>query len=341
MKNKKPIIYTGLLSLAIVVMVILVSTNRGYDDTKTHQPHTEESSSYEIKLNTPGGTGIKTPVETAKPSPVFENGSEDETEKTPADETVLKEEIVPTIIPTTTPGVEKGVVTETIKPTPTPVTKSTLPTPQETIPTPTAVPAPEGTVPRDEDWVNINHEIPKELYRYEYTIIDEDELLTGAMLKSMGFYYDWDKMAKSAKNALEKYYTVDYRDITSTDPNDRDAYLTGLVYWVGESSQYSISNYMEYVLENETVCSATVVTDESLMYANGSPIIRARVFLTFESGAGAYGLENNKEYYFDAEVTVFPNTGEDRFGYGKTADYHALLFSYNKIHMLSEFKESG
>jgi len=339
-KVKLAIAASGLLAFILLMSAVIHFGLKELEEPELSEP---ESFAESIELKVPTIPAVTKPVINIPESSEDKDiSSKEESPNIITPTPVLSEvDIIPTIQATVAPKVIDFNVKETIKPTPTPVPLIVTPKPQEVLPTPTIPPKPKGTTPKQEDWVYINPEIPEELYGYDYTIKREDELLTGAMLKSMGFYYDWDKMALSAKSALEKYYTVDYTKFTSTDPNDRDKYLTDLIYWVGESSQYSISNYMEYVRTNKIISIARVVTDESLQYDNGSPIIRARVFITFKSGAESYGLKNNLEYFFDAEVTVFPNTGEDRYGYGETYPYHTFLFSYNKIHMLSDFKRSG
>ena len=97
---------------------------------------------------------------------------------------------------------------------------------------------------------------------------------------------------------------------------------------------------MQLVKDNKIISRASVITDGSLIYNNGVRLIRARVFVTFESGASYYGLQNGIKYYKDVEVAVYPSTGEDRYGYGKSADYQALLFSKDCFNTLCDFKKA-
>lgn len=198
---------------------------------------------------------------------------------------------------------------------------------------------PSGIKPKDTDWVSVNPEIPSELYHYDYTVVNQEEILTGKQLEHRGFR-DWEKAAEAARGALSTYYTVDYRNIGSTNPNDKADYLRSLVYWVGESAQYDICSYMQSVKDNKIISTASVVTDGSLIYNNGVRLIRARVYVTFESGASFYGLQNGIKYYKDVEVAVYASTGEDRYGYGKSADFQALLFSDNCFNTLCDFKKA-
>ncbi len=197
--------------------------------------------------------------------------------------------------------------------------------------------APSGTKPQATDWISINSNIPAELYTYDYTVVDQADLLTGKQLEYRGFR-DWEKAADAAVGALTTYYTVDYNNIGSTIPADKAPYLRSLVYWVGESAETDICDYMQSVKDNNIISRASVITDGSLIYNNGVRLIRARVFVTFESGASAYGLENNVKYYKDVEVSVYASTGEDRYGYGEGADFNALLFSDNCFNTLCDFK---
>ena len=198
---------------------------------------------------------------------------------------------------------------------------------------------PSGVKPKSTDWIYINPDIPAELYNYDYTVIEGEEILTGKQIQYRGFM-DWDKAAEAAGGALTTYYTVDYRNIGSTNTNDKAEYLRSLVYWVGESSQYDICEYMQLVKDNKIISRASVITDGSLIYNNGVRLIRARVFVTFESGAAYYGLKNGIKYYKDVEVAVYPSTGEDRYGYGKSSDYQALLFSKDCFNTLCDFKKA-
>jgi hypothetical protein len=76
------------------------------------------------------------------------------------------------------------------------------------------------------------------------------------------------------------------------------------------------------------------------MYNNGMQLIRARVFVTWQSGAGFYGLQNGVKYYKDVEIAVSAATGEDRYGFGKGYDYNALLFSYGCFNSLCPWKKA-
>ena len=96
--------------------------------------------------------------------------------------------------------------------------------------------APSGSKPQTTDWISVNPNVPQELYNYDYTVIDQADLLTGKQLEYRGFN-DWNKAAEAAVGALTTYYTVDYRNIGSTVPKDKDQYLRSLVYWVGESAE--------------------------------------------------------------------------------------------------------
>ncbi len=184
-----------------------------------------------------------------------------------------------------------------------------------------------GVKPQSTDWVSINSNIPQELYNYNYTLIDDEEIITGAQMKWRG-YTTWNEATDAAKNGLAQYFTIDYRKITSTDPNDRDKFLTDLVYWTGEAAHMDICEYMKYAINNKIISTASVVTDGSLMYNNGYQLIRARVYVTFQSGAGAYGLQNGVKYYRDVEVAVYPSNHENRYGFGACNDFNVLIFSY-------------
>ena len=196
---------------------------------------------------------------------------------------------------------------------------------------------PSGAKPQATDWISINSNIPAELYSYDYTVVDQSDLLTGKQLEYRGFR-DWEKAAEAAVGALTTYYTVDYNNIGSTIPADKAPYLRSLVYWVGESAETDICDYMQSVKDNKVISRASVITDGSLIYNNGVRLIRARVFVTFESGASVYGLENDVKYYKDVEVSVYASTGEDRYGYGEGAAFNALLFSDNCFNTLCDFK---
>lgn len=184
-----------------------------------------------------------------------------------------------------------------------------------------------GLKPQSTDWVSINSSIPQELYYYNYTIMDGEDIITGAQMKWRG-YTTWDQAANAAKSGLAKYNTIDYRKITSIDPNDRDKFLTDLVYWTGEAAHMDICEYMKFAINNKIISTASVVTDGSLMYNNGYQLIRARVYVTFQSGAGAYGLQNGVKYYRDVEVAVYPSNHENRYGFGECNDFNVLIFSY-------------
>ena len=255
--------------------------------------------------------------------------------------------------PTKTPSVSNGGVTQGTKNPSSNNTQTAIDKPNAETPskggggvvsvTPVKRPdepvAPSGSKPQTTDWIGINSNVPQELYNYDYTVIDQTDLLTGKQLEYRGFN-DWDKAAESAVGALTTYYTVDYRNIGSTAPKDKDKYLKSLVYWVGESADADICEYMQSVKDNEIISKASVVTDRSLIYNNGRRLIRARVYVTFESGASAYGLQNGVKYYKDVEVSVYASTGEDRYGYGKGADFNALLFSDNCFNTLCDFKKT-
>ncbi len=197
--------------------------------------------------------------------------------------------------------------------------------------------SPSSNKPTSDQWVSVNPNIPNELYNYDYTVINQDDLLTGKQLEYRGFR-DWEKAAEAAQGALSTYYTVDYRNMGSTNPNDKADYLKSLVYWVGESAQNDICSYMQSVKDNKIISTASVITDGSLIYNNGVRLTRARVIVIFESGASAYGLKNGVKYYKDVEVAVYANTGEDRYGYGQGADFNALLFSDNCFNVLCDFR---
>lgn len=184
-----------------------------------------------------------------------------------------------------------------------------------------------GIKPQSTDWVSINSSIPLELYNYDYTIRDGEEIITGAQMKWRG-YTTWDQAANAAKSGLAQYFTVDYRDIKSTIPNEHDKFLTDLVYWTGEAAHMDICEHMKFAISNKTISTASVVTDGSLMYNNGYQLIRARVYITFQSGAGAYGLQNGVKYYRDVEVAVYPSNHENRYGFGVCNDFNVLIFSY-------------
>jgi hypothetical protein len=196
-----------------------------------------------------------------------------------------------------------------------------------------------GVKPKASDWVSVNSSIPQELYNYDYTVIDGEDLITGAQMKWRG-YTAWDKAADAAKGGLAKYYTIDYRNIKSTNPNDRDQYLKDLVYWTSETAYMDICDYMKFAINNKIISTASVVTDGSLMYNNGVQLIRARVYVTFQSGASAYGLQNGVKYYKDVEVAVYASTGEDRYGFGKCNYYNVLLFSDNCFNALCSWKKA-
>lgn len=196
-----------------------------------------------------------------------------------------------------------------------------------------------GVTPKDSDWVSVNTNVPKELYEYDYTVTNQDDLLTGKQLEWRGFR-DWEKAANAAIGALTQYYTIDYRKITSTNPNDRDKYLTDLVYWTGESAHLDICDYMQTAINNQIISTASVVTDGSLIYNNGIRLIRARVYVTWQSGAGYYGLQNGVKYYKDVEVAVYAATGEDRYGFGVCNDFNALLFSDGCFNTLCAWKKA-
>lgn len=150
---------------------------------------------------------------------------------------------------------------------------------------------------------------------YDYTIINNEDLITGAQMKWRG-YSDWACAANATIGGLTQYYTIDYRNIKSTNPNDRDEYLTSLVYWTGESAHMDICEYMKNAVNHKIISTASVVTDSSLTYNNGVQLIRARVFVTWQSGADYYGLKNGVKYYKDVEVAVYRSNGEDRYGFG-------------------------
>lgn len=153
-------------------------------------------------------------------------------------------------------------------------------------------------------------------------------------------FKDWNKAANAAIGALTQYYSIDYRTITSTNPNDRDKYLTDLVYWTGESAHVDICDYMKTAVDNKIISTASVVTDGSLIYNNGVRLIRARVYVTWQSGAGYYGLQNGVKYYKDVEVAVYASTGEDRYGFGACNDFNALLFSEGCFNNLCAWKKA-
>lgn len=196
-----------------------------------------------------------------------------------------------------------------------------------------------GIKPQSTDWVSINSGIPQELYKYDYTIVNKDDLLTGKQVEWRGFR-DWEKAANAAIGALTRYYTIDYRKITSTNPNDRDKYLTDLVYWTGESAYLDICDYMQTAINKQIISTASVVTDGSLIYNNGVRLIRARVYVTWQSGAGFYGLQSGVKYYKDVEVAVYAATGEDRYGFGACNEYNALLFSNGCLNTLCAWKKA-
>lgn len=196
-----------------------------------------------------------------------------------------------------------------------------------------------GVKPKDSDWVSVSGNVPQELYEYDYTVMDGNDIITGAQMKWRG-YNTWDKAANAAVGGLKQYYSIDYRKIQSVNPNDRDKYLTDLVYWTGESAHIDICDYMQFTIDNKIISTASVVTDGSLMYNNGVQLIRARVYVTFESGASAYGLQNGIKYYRDVEVAVYAATGEDRYGFGKCNDFNVLLFSEGCFNFLCPWKKA-
>lgn len=200
-------------------------------------------------------------------------------------------------------------------------------------------PAPSGVKPKESDWVSVNSNVPQELYGYDYTVMAGNDIITGAQMKWRG-YNTWDKAANAAIGGLTQYYSIDYRNIQSVNPNDRDKYLTDLVYWTGESAHIDICDYMQFAIDNKIISTASVVTDGSLMYNNGVQLIRARVYVTFESGASAYGLQNGIKYYRDVEVAVYAATGEDRYDFGKCNDFNVLLFSENCFNFLCNWKKA-
>jgi hypothetical protein len=196
-----------------------------------------------------------------------------------------------------------------------------------------------GVKPKQSDWVSVNSNVPQELYNYDYTVMDGEDIITGAQMKWRG-YTDWDRAANAAIGGLKQYYTIDYRNIKSTNPNDRDKYLTDLVYWTSETAYMDICDYMKNAINNKIISTANVVTDGSLMYNNGVQLIRARVYVTWQSGAGYYGLQNGVKYYKDVEVAVYAATGEDRYGFGKCNDFNILLFSNNCFNSLCAWKKA-
>ncbi len=196
-----------------------------------------------------------------------------------------------------------------------------------------------GNKPKATDWVSVNSNVPQELYNYDYTIMEGGDIITGAQMKWRG-YNTWDKAANAAIGGLTQYYSIDYRKIQSVNPNDRDKYLTDLVFWTGESAHMDICEYMQFAINNKIISTASVVTDGNLMYNNGVQLIRARVYVTFESGASAYELQNGIKYYRDVEVAVYPSTGEDRYGFGKCNDFNVLLFSENCFNFLCDWKKA-
>lgn len=196
-----------------------------------------------------------------------------------------------------------------------------------------------GVTPKLSDWVSVSDTVPQELYAYDYTIINNEDLITGAQMKWRG-YSDWARAANATIGGLTQYYTIDYRNIKSTNPNDRDEYLTSLVYWTGESAHMDICEYMKNAVNHKIISTASVVTDGSLTYNNGVQLIRARVFVTWQSGADYYGLKNGVKYYKDVEVAVYRSNGEDRYGFGKGNDFNSLLFSDNCFNSLCTWKKA-
>lgn len=204
-------------------------------------------------------------------------------------------------------------------------------------PKPSAPPSAAGSTPQEDEWAGHSDDVPQELYAYNYTTVPGWDLFTGKQVEYMG-YTDLAAAAEAAKNAVERKFTVDYRNIKSTTAEDRDPYLCDLVYYVGETSQYDIASYMSECIQNKVVSQAEFITDKSLVYNNYLTTVRGRLKIKFDSGAGSYGLQNGIWYYKDIEVGIKKNNGEDRFGYGKSNDYQCLLFLSRGFVSLSDYK---
>jgi hypothetical protein len=281
---------------------------------KQVQPPASSSSSItKLAVDVDAGKHTENTSDSSKPSEV--SGSVSSSSKKPP---VTENNTVSTESTTSSVPTKGGVISVT--PVPIPVT-----------------PAPVTSLtPRDSDWTNISPDVPKVLYQYNYTATDVSNVITGQQMEDInpdGF----QERADAAKNALEAYYNIDYRTIGSPNWQDKGTAFMNLIYWCGESPYLDISDYLNSVVSNKIIAQAEFITDKSLTYCNGigGTVIRGRLEITFTGGAESYGLQNNVSYYNDLEVAIGQNTGEDRYGFGQTNEWHALLFADDCLFSLS------
>lgn len=187
--------------------------------------------------------------------------------------------------------------------------------------------------PKASDWSNINPNMPKVLYEYDYNVNlglqyggenwfetnkDFSAMLDKTFERTNDPFHSIEALLKAGSEYVGWGDTVDFRTIGNE-------YRNKLLYYysTGGNGDKEVDAWIDRVKRDKIVSEVRFVTDRSLAYhgSNGANVIRGRKYIRYDISSGeaflkGRGVEANVWYYQDIEVSFTGIVGNSRWEHG-------------------------